>query len=128
VSPDRAEALARLLEDTGFAAAARTPFPGDASTRSYTRLELNGRRAILMDAPPTNESPPCPPGADLETRRKLGWNALARLAASRVEAFVAVALHLEKLGLSTPRIYGADMGAGFCVVEDLGDDLFARVM
>lgn len=128
MSLDRAEALAKLLQETGFADAARTPFPGDASTRSYARLFANGRRAILMDAPPSNESPPCPPGADPETRRRLGWNALARLAASRVEAFVAVAQHLQRLGLSAPDILGADIRAGYAIVEDLGDDLFARVV
>jgi aminoglycoside/choline kinase family phosphotransferase len=58
----------------------------------------------------------------------MGWNATSRLAASRVEAFVAVAKHLEDLGLSPPRIYGADCEAGYAVIEDLGDSLYAQII
>ena len=58
---------------------------------------------MLMDAPPSAESKPCPPGATPAERRTMGWNATARLAASRVEAFVAVANYLESLGLAPPQ-------------------------
>jgi hypothetical protein len=58
----------------------------------------------------------------------MGWNATARLAASRVEAFVAVANYLESIGLAPPKIYGADCEAGYAVIEDLGDDLFANII
>lgn len=125
---DRSEALTRLLAETGFASAERKPLAGDASTRRYERLALSDRRAILMDAPPSNESPPCPLGAGPAERRGLGWNATSRLAASRVEAFVAVASHLRGLGLSAPEIYGANFAAGYAVIEDLGDALYARVI
>lgn len=124
----RIEALDRLLAETGFAGAERAPLPGDASTRRYERLALGGRRAMLMDAPKSNESPPCPPGATPGERRAMGWNAASRLAASRVEAFVAIAAHLEKLGLAPPRIFGADCDAGYAVIEDLGDSLYAHVI
>ncbi|MBX3511317.1 MAG: phosphotransferase [Hyphomonadaceae bacterium] len=124
----RSEALARLLEQTGFAAAQRRPLAGDASTRRYERLILPDRRAMLMDAPPSNESAPCPPGATPAERRQLGWNAASRLAASRVEAFVAVAEHLRSLGLAAPEIYGVDVAAGYAVIEDLGDALYANVI
>lgn len=124
----REAARARLLQETGFGAAQQLALPGDASTRSYTRLILPDRRAMLMDAPPATESPPCPPAASPAERRALGWNALSRLAASRVEAFVAVAGHLSSLGLSAPAILGHDSAAGFAIVEDLGDSLFARVV
>ncbi len=124
----RSEALARLLRDTGFAGAERAPLAGDASTRRYERLVLRHRRAILMDAPPSSESAPCPPGATPPNGARMGWNATSRLAASRVEAFVAVAAHLRDLGLAAPEIYGADLDAGYAVIEDLGDDLYARVL
>jgi N-acetylmuramate 1-kinase len=124
----RSEALAHLLEATGFAAAERLPLVADASTRRYERLILPDRRAMLMDAPPSGESAPCPPGATPAERRGLGWNATARLAASRVEAFVAVAAHLRGLGLAAPEIYGADLAAGYAVIEDLGDGLFAQII
>lgn len=124
----RSEALARLLAETGFETAERAPLAGDASTRRYERLREGDRRAILMDAPKSAESAPCPPGATPAERRAMGWNATSRLAASRVEAFVAVAAHLERLGLAPPRIYGADCDAGFAVIEDLGDSLYANVI
>jgi aminoglycoside/choline kinase family phosphotransferase len=125
----RSDALARLLADTGFADAERSPLPGDASTRRYERLRApDGRRAMLMDAPPSAESQPCPPGATPAERRAMGWNAMSRLAASRVDAFVAVAAYLESLGLAPPAIYGADCEAGYAVIEDLGDALFAQVI
>jgi aminoglycoside/choline kinase family phosphotransferase len=125
---DRSKALERLLAETGFAGAERTPLAGDASTRRYERLKLGDRRAMLMDAPPSAESKPCPPGATPAERRTMGWNATARLAASRVDAFVAVADYLEKIGLAPPAIYGADCEAGYAVIEDLGDDLYANVI
>ncbi len=124
----RSEALARLLQDTGFTEAERVALAGDASMRRYERLSLPGRRAILMDAPPSSEGAPCPPGATPAERRLLGWNATSRLAASRVEAFAAVAGHLNKLGLAAPEIYGVDFAAGYAVLEDLGDGLYARVI
>jgi aminoglycoside/choline kinase family phosphotransferase len=124
----RSEALQRLLDQTGFAGAARTPLAGDASTRRYERLALGERHAILMDAPPSAESAPCPPGATPAERRAMGWNATSRLAASRVEAFAAVAAHLSKLGLGAPDIYGVDAQTGYAVIEDLGDGLFANVI
>jgi N-acetylmuramate 1-kinase len=124
----RSAALEKLLAETGFSGAVRTPLPGDASTRRYERLALGDRHAMLMDAPRSNESAPCPPGATPSERRAMGWNATARLAASRVEAFVAVANYLESLGLAPPRIYGADCEAGYAVIEDLGDSLYAQVI
>jgi aminoglycoside/choline kinase family phosphotransferase len=82
---------------------------------------------MLMDAPPL-ESPPCPPGADDEERLRLGWNAVSRLAASRVEAFAAVAGFLNQLGLSAPMVLDQDIPRGLALLEDLGDDLFARAI
>lgn len=117
-----------FLRGAGLGEARRERLAGDASTRSYERLFLpGGGRRIFMDQPPV-ESAPCPPGADEQTRRTLGYNALARLAAGRVDAFVAVADWLSRAGLSAPRIEAFDAGLGLAVMEDLGDDLFgARI-
>ena len=125
---DRSEALARLLRETGFDKAERTPLAADASTRRYERLRDGDCRAMLMDAPPSAESKPCPPSATPAERRTMGWNATARLAASRVEAFVAVANYLDSIGLAPPKIYGADCEAGYAILEDFGDDLYANVI
>jgi aminoglycoside/choline kinase family phosphotransferase len=81
-----------------------------------------------MKAQPGNEDGPCPPEADEETRRALGWNALSRLAASRVEAFVAVGDYLRSHGFSAPDTLAVNAPVGVAVVEDLGDDLYAHVI
>lgn len=122
---DRLHLRENFLRAAGWADATRIAFPGDASTRSYARLIKGDARAILMDAPP-GESPPCPPDADAAMRRAMGWNALARLAASRVDAFFAIAGHCADLGLSAPGLYAADAVHGFAVLEDFGDGVFAR--
>jgi N-acetylmuramate 1-kinase len=117
-----------VMRDAGFGEAERIPLAQDASTRSYERLRLGNRTAILMKAPPGLENAPCPPGADRGTRHAMGWNALSRLAAGRVEAFVGVAEHLRGLGLSSPVIYAADVPAGIAVLEDFGDGLYRDVI
>lgn len=127
-SEERKSALDKLLLETGFERATRHKLAMDASTRAYERLVLPERTAILMDAPRSNETGPCPPGATPEERRALGWNATSRLAASRVEAFAAVAKQLAAWGLSAPQIHGVDVDAGYAVIEDLGDDLYAKVI
>ncbi|MEK7265688.1 MAG: phosphotransferase [Pseudomonadota bacterium] len=121
---DRREFLARA----GWAAAHATPMTGDASTRSYERLDLNGQPAILMNAPPAAESAACPPDASPEERRRLGYNAMARLAGPNLNAFVAIAGAARASGLSAPGIIAADPSTGFAIIEDLGDDLFARAI
>src|SRR5690606_1228417 len=80
-----------------------------------------------MDQPP-GEGAPCPPGATPEERKAAGYNALARLAAGRVDAFIATAGWLSAQGFSAPTILAHDVGAGLAVLEDLGDDLFARLI
>jgi N-acetylmuramate 1-kinase len=122
--------ILRLIAQAGFEGAVRDPLAQDASTRSYERIHCGDRSAILMKAPPGNEgaNPPCPPHADEETRKALGWNALSRLAASRVEAFVAVGDHLTAHGFSAPKILAVDAQVGVAVIEDLGNDLYANVI
>jgi aminoglycoside/choline kinase family phosphotransferase len=119
--------IVEFLARAGWGEAFRTPLNADASTRRYERLRRKGESAMLMDAPPL-ESAPCPPGASDEERLALGWNAVSRLAASRVEAFVAVGARLAELGLSAPRVRDQDTARGLALLEDLGDDLFARVI
>src|SRR5207244_523154 len=97
-----------FLSRTGWGAASLHPLPGDASTRRYTRLRLNDRSAMLMDQPQNAESLPAPIGASAEDRRKLGYNAVARLAGADCNRFVAAANYLRNLGLSAPEIYALD--------------------
>lgn len=126
---EREETRRSFLADHGFSDARRERLPGDASTRAYERLHLpSGSTLIFMDQPPSLETHPCPPDATGEERAALGYNALARLAAGRVEAFVACAGHLCGMGLSAPVIHVFDAPAGLAVMEDLGDALFARLI
>ncbi len=117
-----------FLKSAGWDGAAIAPLPGDASTRHYARVSLNGRKAMLMDQPQTAESPAAPANATPEERHALGYNAVARLAGADVSRFVAVSNHLRGLGLSAPEIYAADPAQGFVLIEDLGDALFADVL
>lgn len=93
-----------FLARTHWADAQISPLAGDASNRRYLRLKLpkSGQNAVLMDAPPER-------GED-------------------VRPFVRIAQYLTDQGLSAPQIFAADEAAGFLILEDLGDDLFARVL
>ncbi len=128
-SPDpRAHARAAFIDAAGWSDAQVRPFPGDASTRSYFRLVRGGESAVLMDAPAGAEAPACPPDADPQRRTALGYNALARLAGPNPAAFAGLSEALTARGFSAPRILHADASAGFLLLEDLGDALFARVI
>jgi hypothetical protein len=124
----RAEAIGAFLASTDWARAEQRPLSGDASTRRYIRLLRNGSSALLMDAPPKAESAACPPDASEAQRLKLGYNAVARLAGPDSRRFAAFAETLRVLGLRAPAIYAADYDLGLLVIEDLGDDLFARAI
>jgi len=99
---DRASLATAFLAKTDWHDAAIGPLAGDASNRRYERLFSPGLpNAVLMDAPPEK-------GED-------------------TRPFVKIATHLTDIGLSAPRIYAQDATNGFLLIEDLGDDLFARV-
>jgi len=117
-----------FLKEAKWDQADRVPVPGDASTRRYERLALDGQKAVLMDAPKGAETPSEPEGASVADRHALGYNALARLAGPNPEAFASIANELTKRGFSAPKIIAADMEKGFMLLEDLGDDLYARVI
>ncbi len=92
-----------FISDAGWQSAKINPLAGDASNRRYERLTApDGATAVLMDAPPDK-------GED-------------------TRPFVRVARYLKSLGLSAPEILHHDYDAGFLLIEDLGDRLFAREM
>lgn len=100
----RAAARDAFLRAAGRDPGCARPLAGDASNRRYLRLaaEPGLPGAVLMDAPPER-------GED-------------------VRPFVAVTHWLRAHGLSAPRIAAADPGAGFLILEDLGDALYARLL
>jgi aminoglycoside/choline kinase family phosphotransferase len=91
-----------FLATAGWGDASRAFLAGDASDRRYERLHLAGGSAVLMDAPPGKGDDPLD--------------------------FIAIASHLNALGLSAPHILAQDLQHGFLLIEDLGDDLFARLL
>jgi N-acetylmuramate 1-kinase len=99
---DREERLVEFLLASGWGHAERRHLAGDASDRRYERLRLGAATAVLMDNPPGGADDPA--------------------------AFVAMAGHLRQLGLSAPKVMAADLRHGFLLLEDLGDDLFARLL
>ncbi len=101
MSDGRAEAKRAFLAEAGWGGAALSPLAGDASNRRYERADSGRLRAVLMDAPAER-------GEDLGR-------------------FLAITGELRRRGLSAPEVFHADEAAGFALIEDLGDALFARV-
>lgn len=100
---ERETLIADFLRDSGWGAAAKEEIAGDASGRRYARLvRQGGETAILMDAPPET-------GED-------------------VRPFLAIAGHLLSLDLSAPRVLAEDAAAGFLLLEDFGNGLFAQLI
>ncbi|MDA8746608.1 phosphotransferase [Litoreibacter sp.] len=103
MTTERDACLREFLARSGWDAAERSVLAGDASNRRYDRLKDAGLgNAVLMDAPP-NEGEGTRP-------------------------FIKIATHLRGIGLSAPQILAQDVDQGFLIIEDLGDDLFARVL
>jgi len=100
---DRNSTISSFLEQAGWGDATRRLVAGDASNRRYERLERpEAETVILMDAPSEK-------GED-------------------VRPFVDITNHLRSVGLSAPEIFAQDQKNGLLLIEDLGDDLFARVI
>lgn len=125
---ERIAVMEEFIARAGWGAADRTPIQGDASTRSYQRLTLNGTHAVLMNAPGADEAPGEPEGASLAERRAIGYNATARLAGPHLEAFLTIARQLTMRGFSAPRIIAADFENGFALIEDFGNGDYARLI
>lgn len=101
--PDRSALIDDFLNQSGWGELPRKLVAGDASNRRYERVQRRrGDTAILMDAPPDK-------GED-------------------VRPFIAITDYLRAAGLSAPQVFAQDKVNGFLLIEDLGDDLFARVM
>jgi N-acetylmuramate 1-kinase len=88
-----------FLKSAGWGKADIRLLAGDASFRHYDRLALDGRTAVLMDAPPPMEN---------------------------VRPFIRIGRLLKGLGFSAPQIFAEDAEAGFLLLEDLGDQTYTR--
>lgn len=126
---NREAELIAFLQNTDWEEADRVDLAGDASSRRYQRLsKATGEIAVLMDAPPNAEAAACPADATPDERKALGYNALACLAGPDSAPFIAIACFLRENGFSAPEIFAYDLERGFLIIEDLGDDLFARIV
>src|SRR5262249_28327076 len=110
---ERMMTIRTFLKEAAFAEARRARVQGDASTRSYERLTLDDRHAMLMNAPRRPDGPP--------VRHGLPYSALVHLAED-VKPFVAMARALRERGFSAHEIHAADMDAGLLILEDLGTE------
>src|SRR5581483_8798675 len=106
---DRVRELSAFLDKTPYADAGAEYLQGDASTRSYARLVLPDRSAILMNSPRQPDGPPLRDGKP--------YSQLVHLAED-VTPFVAVAQALRERALSAPAIYAFDLDRGFLILED----------
>ncbi|MDF2368673.1 phosphotransferase [Sneathiella sp.] len=95
----RDAALSAFLARNGLEGASRKPLAGDASSRRYERIETDEKSLILMDAPPPED----------------------------VARFTMIAKALTERGYSAPEIHAEETAEGFLLLEDLGDDLYARL-
>jgi tRNA threonylcarbamoyl adenosine modification protein YjeE len=111
---ERIIAIHRFLGANGFAQASRRRIQGDASTRSYERLTLQGATYILMNSPKRPDGPPVRDGKP--------YSQIAHLAED-VTPFIAMAQGLRARGLSAPAIFAAERAAGLVLLEDLGNEL-----
>lgn len=98
---ERDRLRADFVRRAGWGDAGERLLAGDASFRKYFRLTRPRASAVVMDAPAPQED---------------------------VRPFVRIGRHLIGLGLSAPAIHAIDEDNGFLLLEDLGDDTFARVL
>ncbi|MHA1164066.1 MAG: tRNA (adenosine(37)-N6)-threonylcarbamoyltransferase complex ATPase subunit type 1 TsaE [Alphaproteobacteria bacterium] len=111
----RLKAMMAFCVGSDWARARPDFLQGDASSRTYARLHMDGTKAILMDSPAR---------ADSEAiRGGKSYSALVHLAED-VKPFVAIANALERAGVSVPRILDHDLSQGFLIIEDLGKRVF----
>ncbi len=116
---ERETEITEFLRRIGWDDARRQALADDAGYRSYQRLTGPRGKAMLMNAPPG--------GDQLRSPQAAAYNAVAHLATD-CRPFVGVANHLRGLGLSAPEILAADLPRGLLLLEDLGDDLYARAI
>jgi tRNA threonylcarbamoyl adenosine modification protein YjeE len=115
----RLEAIGDFLGSIRWSDAVRTFLEGDASFRRYERLHLGGETAVLMDMPARPDGPPVKHGKP--------YSQIAHLA-ENIRAVIAVNAYLRSQGFSAPETYEADLGRGLAIIEDLGDQVFGRML
>jgi len=116
---ERFRAATNFLNKAGWSAASASFLAGDASVRSYVRLRLGDKRALLMDWERQPDGPPLADG--------LPYSRIAHLAED-VGPFIAVAGTLRAAGVPAPEIYAQDTARGFLLIEDFGDFVLGKLV
>ncbi len=117
---ERFRDVSAFLERHGWGAANCTSVIGDASARTFSRLQMGQETMMLMDWPPRPDGPPIKDGRP--------YSDIAHLARHGT-SFMALAPWLrEEAHLSAPKIEALDEELGFYLVEDLGDEVFGRYL
>lgn len=98
-APPPAPPIVTFLARHGHSDTSLTPLPSDASPRTYIRL--NGADQLLME----------------DRTDPVGF-----------AAFIRLARHLGSLGLSAPRVLGADPVVGLALIEDFGTATYGALL
>lgn len=101
ISTRNSQMKAWLAKIPGLPSYTLTPMTGDASFRRYYRLKSGRESLVVMDAPPPSEN---------------------------IRPFLAVGYALQRMGLRTPDIYGADLDLGFLLLTDFGDNTYLHAL
>lgn len=97
----RMQAMRSFITCQGMLGAKIEPLALDASFRRYYRIMSGADTMVLMDAPPEHE---------------------------RIDQYVKIARFLNANRYSAPSILGEDQDNGFLLLEDLGDNLFSKIL
>ena len=115
----RNETIEKFLTHSEWKNSPRKFLEGDASSRRYETVTLQGVSSILMDMPQKPDGPPVKNGKP--------YSAIAHLAEG-IAAVVNANQQLLAHGYSAPVIKAADISSGLAVIENLGSSVFGNMM
>ena len=115
----RNEAIEKFLLHSNWKNSPRKFLEGDASSRRYETVALDGNTSILMDMPQKPDGPPVKNGKP--------YSAIAHLAEG-ISSVVRANEMLLAQGYSAPIIAKSDIGNGLAIIENLGTSVFGSMM
>jgi N-acetylmuramate 1-kinase len=117
---ERNETIRSFLSLNGYQKAERIFFEGDASSRRYEKLLIDGKRVLLMDMPQRPDGPAVKNGKP--------YSQIAHLA-ENIKSVICINGFFDLLcGYSTPKTLAFDYASGLAVIEDLGSRVFGKML